>query len=96
MPLLEELAGLIASVADLVENGIAVDAHTRARPVVLADSPVWDLSTARANAMRRLLEASGIKRGRLRRVTGHADRKPAVSNPLAIRNNRLEVILLKS
>jgi len=96
MPLLEELAGLIASVADLVENGIAVDAHTRARPVVLADSPVWDLSTARANAMRRLLEASGIKRGRLRRVTGHADRKPAVSNPLAIRNNRLEVILLRS
>jgi len=79
-----------------VENGIAVDAHTRARPVVLADSPVWDLSTARANAMRRLLEASGIKRGRLRRVTGHADRKPAVSNPLAIRNNRLEVILLRS
>ena len=95
-PLLQELAKLIASVSQLVENGIAVEAHTRARPVVVADSPVWNLSATRANAMRRLLQDGGLGRHRLRRVTGHADREPAVRNPLAIRNNRLEVILLRS
>lgn len=94
-PLLSELAAMIASVAALVENGIAVEAHTRARPVVVAASPVWDLSVARANAMRALLEARGIERERLRRITGHADREPAVRNLLAIRNNRVEVILLR-
>ena len=43
-----------------------------------------------------LLEAEGIRPARLRRVTGHADREPATRNPLSIRNNRLEVILLRS
>ncbi|MGB3317382.1 MAG: chemotaxis protein MotB, partial [Albidovulum sp.] len=33
---------------------------------------------------------------RLQRVTGFADRKPALRNPMAPRNNRLEVILLRS
>jgi len=95
-PLLNNLAEMIAAVSQLVNNGIAVEAHTRARPVVLADSPVWGLSAARANAMRSLLQASGLDRQRLRRVTGHADREPTVHNPLAIRNNRLEVILLRT
>ncbi|MEQ9177000.1 MAG: flagellar motor protein MotB [Roseovarius indicus] len=95
-PLLVELAGLIGEVGALVENRIAVEGHARARPVVVADSPVWRLSSDRADAMRELLEAEGIRPARLRRVTGHADREPATRNPLSIRNNRLEVILLRS
>ena len=95
-PLLRELADLVASAAKLVRNDIAVAGYTRARPVVRADTRVWDLSMARANAMRQLLETRGIATDRLRRVTGHADRKPVVRNPLAVRNNRVEVILLRS
>jgi len=95
-PVLKELAALVASASALVRNAVAVEAHTRARPVVAADSPVWDLSASRANAMRRLLEQGGLQPARLRRVTGHADREPVASNPFASRNNRLEVILLRS
>lgn len=95
-PLLVELAGLIASVSALVENGIAVEGHTRAEPVVLVENPVWDLSTARANRMRRMMQDAGLDARRMHRVTGHADREPAVQNPMATRNNRLEVILLRS
>lgn len=96
-PLLRELATLVASVSVLVENGIAVEGHTAARPVVVADNPVWDLSATRANRMRTLLQGAGLAPMRMRRVTGHADRKPAVErNALAIRNNRLEVVLLRS
>ncbi len=95
-PLLQEIAALIASVSGLVENRIAVAGYTRARPITLARNPVWDLSTARANQMRLLLETTGVTRNRMQRVTGHADRAPATHDPMALRNNRLEVILLRS
>ncbi|SEL55204.1 chemotaxis protein MotB [Roseovarius azorensis] len=95
-PLLQEIAALIASVSGLVENRMAVAGHTRARPITLARNPVWDLSTSRANQMRLLLETVGVTRSRMRRVTGHADRSPATQDPMALRNNRLEVILLRS
>ncbi len=75
-PLLVELARLVASVRVLVENEIAVEGHTAAEPVVLLENPVWELSTARANRMRRMLETDGSGTGRMRRVTGHADREP--------------------
>lgn len=94
--LLEELAQLLASVAALVNNSIVVEAHTRARPITLAVNPVWGLSTQRANKMRLLLKEQGVKPDRVQRITGHADREPAVHNPMAIRNNRLEVIFLRS
>lgn len=93
-PVLEAIAGLVTEVFGLVDNGVALEGHLRSLPVVLADSPVWDLSTARAQRMRLMLEAQGIAAPRMRRVTGHADRRPATRNPAAVRNNRLELILL--
>ncbi|WP_299847442.1 flagellar motor protein MotB [uncultured Roseovarius sp.] len=95
-PLMTELAVLIGSVGQLVQNGIAVEGHTRSEPITLVTNPVWDLSTARANQVRLMLQSTGILPQQMRRVTGHADREPAVSNPMAIRNNRLEVIFLRS
>lgn len=95
-PLLEELGALLASVGVLVENGVAVEGHTRAEPIVLAENPVWSLSTARAHRMRRMLQAGGLEAERIQRVTGHADREQVVPDPMAIRNNRLEVIFLRS
>ncbi|MDT8325866.1 MAG: flagellar motor protein MotB [Roseovarius sp.] len=95
-PLLQDIATLIASTAALVENNLALEAFTRARPVIVAENPVWDLSSARANTMRKMLEGNGIDAKRMHRITGHADRKPVVTNPMAVRNNRLEVILLRS
>lgn len=95
-PLLRDLIGMISRVTGLVSNGIAVNGHIRAHPVVLANSPVWELSSARADRTRRLMEAAGIEPDRLQRVSGHADRKPAVRNPMSNRNNRIEVVLLRS
>lgn len=95
-PLLRDLTQIVSRVSGLVSNGIAVTGHIRAHPVVLADSPVWELSTARADRTRLLLEAAGTAPDRLRRVTGLADRQPAVRNPMANRNNRIEVILLRN
>jgi chemotaxis protein MotB len=95
-PLTTELAGVIARVFGLVGNAIAVNGHVRAVPEVLRANPNWDLSAGRAMQMRLLLEAAGLPTARIERVTGYADRKPAMRNRMALRNNRLEVILLRS
>ncbi|MDK3071548.1 flagellar motor protein MotB [Sedimentitalea sp. JM2-8] len=95
-PMFRDLIGMVSRVSRLVTNDMAVEGHIRAHPVVLASNPVWELSTARADRTRSLLEAAGIESKRLQRVTGHADRKPVVRDPMANRNNRIEIILLRS
>jgi chemotaxis protein MotB len=95
MPVLRDLAGELSRVFRLTANRVAVNGHVRSYPVVLAADPVWDLSTARAQAVHRLLDDGGLDDGRIERVSGFADRKPAAENPAAVRNNRIEVILLR-
>lgn len=94
-PVLSTIAGLLHEVFGLVGNGVAIDGHTRTKPVIRANNQVWALSTARAQQMRELLQGAGISPARMHRVTGHADRQPAARNPAAVRNNRLEVVLLR-
>ena len=89
------LGDLLAEVLALTTNEIAVSGHLRAHPVTLIDNPVWDLSAERAQAMRGLLEQASLDPARFQRISGYADRKPAVTDPTAIRNNRIEVILLR-
>jgi len=93
---LVELMTLIADVFDLVSNDLAIGAHTRAHAKVLVDDPSWALSTRRAQATRSLIEAAGLSAERIQRVTGFADRKQVTQNPMAVRNNRVELILLRS
>ncbi|AWD22128.1 flagellar motor protein MotB [Fuscovulum blasticum] len=95
-PVTLQLADLLAEVMGLTANRIAVNGHVRSYPVTLATNPVWELSAARAQAMRGLLEAAALDPARLARIGGYADRKPAVADPAAIRNNRIEIILLRA
>ncbi|WP_299601282.1 flagellar motor protein MotB [uncultured Tateyamaria sp.] len=94
-PLLRDLSRLITEAARAVENDIAVEGHVQAQPIVIAERSTWKMSVARADAMRRLLKQTGVPGERIERVTGHADREAAVKNPMAVRNNRLEVIFLR-
>jgi chemotaxis protein MotB len=91
-----ELVGVLARVSRLVANRIAVNGHVRSFPLVLADNPVWRLSRDRASAIRDLVVADGLSDRRFKRVTAYADRKLAAENPMAARNNRIELILLRS
>lgn len=89
------LSDLIANAFAMVSNPIAVTAHSRSFPAVLREDPVWPLTTARALAMQGLLGMHGTEETRFHRVTGHADRALATDNPMASRNNRIEVTLLR-
>ncbi|MCR8724345.1 flagellar motor protein MotB [Frigidibacter sp. ROC022] len=95
-PLLVDLADVLARVFDLVGNPVAVNGHVRSYPVVLARDPVWPLSWERAGALRALIVEAGLDDRRFTRVAGFADRDPVAVNPASVRNNRLEVILLRA
>lgn len=94
--ILVDLIGVLGEAFSIVRNEVAIAGHVSARPVVLAENPVWDLSTARAQVARVMLDGAGIGRHRIARLTGYADRKPAVAHPMAVRNNRIEFVLLRS
>lgn len=91
-----EMVAMLGGVFGLVKNGIAIDGHVAAQPVVVAENPNWSLSAARADTVRRMLEEGRVAPARVQRVTGHSDRAPAARNPMAVRNNRIELILLRT
>lgn len=93
---LPTLAYVLADALQLTSNMIAINGYTRSYPVILRENPVWDLSTSRAHKMRSLLLAEGSQDNRFARVSGHADRHPAVIDTISERNNRLEVVLLRT
>ncbi len=94
--LMTDLSAVMAQVFGVVKNEVAVSGHTASRSLVVRDNPNWPLSTQRALAIRGLLVAGGLSPVRTARVVGYADRKLVVTNPMAVRNNRIEITLLRS
>ncbi|WP_322891176.1 MULTISPECIES: OmpA/MotB family protein [unclassified Yoonia] len=95
-PVMMEIAALLARLFASVSNPVTVTAHLSARPVPLRDDGVWGLSQDRATAMRVMLQDGGLNPLRIVRQIAAGDRQPAVADTTAARNNRLEVILLRS
>lgn len=94
-PLLEDLMALVGRVFSLATNEVAIKGFSRSHAIVLADNPIWDHSLARAQAAQAMLsEAIGDRR--IDRIASYADRHPAVENPMSMRNDRLEIVLLRS
>ena len=92
---LKDIAALVSDVIGVAENRIAVDGYVRSYPVMMINNPTWELSADRSQTMRALLESAGTDGARIARVSGHADRKPVTADPAAVRNNRIEVVLLR-
>ena len=91
----QRIVGVLAHVFNIVINPLAIEGHTRTYTVVHANDPRWTLSSSRADRVRLMLGEAGFDPARVARVTGHADRQPSAENPMAVRNNRLELILLR-
>ena len=89
----QDIAAMLARVLRVVTNDVAVTGHVARSG---SDAAAWDLSTGRAGQIRMLLEAGGLDTGRMARVTGKADREQAVRDVTSERNNRMEIIVLRS
>ena len=95
-PVLELLVEMVANSFAMVQNEIALAAHSASLPSVLRENPVWPMTLSRAGVLRGLLLTNAVADNRIVRATGHADRDLAQANPMDVRNNRLELTLLRT
>ncbi len=93
--LMKQLSDILVDAFARVTNQVAINGHIRSFPVVWKSDPGWDVSSARANATHEILVASGLKPERVERVTGWSDRRLSEDDPFAVRNNRIEITLLR-
>jgi chemotaxis protein MotB len=91
----KEILILLAGELSKLPNSLSVEGHTDARPFSAKGMySNWELSSDRANAARRLMQANGIRAGQISQVRGFADqrlRKP--KDPEDASNRRISVIV---
>jgi chemotaxis protein MotB len=95
-PVTAELASVLARLFAAVRNPVAIEGHLSAKSVLHVNYPIWEISMNRATQMRLMLEAGGLPSRRIARKIGAGDREPAVRDATAARNNRLEIVLLRT
>lgn len=95
-PVLRDLTKVVANVMARARNSVAVHGFVMSYPITLIENPVWRLSIERGQVVRGLLEQAGLPPARMQRVAGLADRVPAMADPMSPRNNRIEIILLRT
>jgi chemotaxis protein MotB len=76
-------------------NDLLIEGHTDAKPFSSnGDYSNWELSTDRANAARKLMEADGLPHGRIVQVRGFADQSLRdKAHPESAANRRISVIV---
>jgi chemotaxis protein MotB len=91
--LVQQLAGPIKA----MPFRLAITGHTSAlKTPTLTNYGPWDLSADRANAVRRLLEAEGVRSSHVYMVAGKADTEPLFpDDPYIATNRRVTITLLR-
>jgi chemotaxis protein MotB len=93
-PALQALLIDLAARLGTLPNRIEIGGHTDARPFAAGSQQSnWDLSFARANAARQIMEAHGLYPHQILRVNAYADTKLLnAEDPLADENRRLSLL----
>jgi chemotaxis protein MotB len=80
-----------------VKNGVIISGHTDGQILKRGTYSNWELSSDRANSVRRHLENGGLAAGRVLRVEGRAATDPLLPlEPLDPRNRRIAITVLRS
>jgi chemotaxis protein MotB len=75
-PLGAQLFGSLAEQIGTLPNLVVIEGHTDARPFTArAEYSNWELSADRANAVRRLMQAHGLRADQVTQVRGYADQQ---------------------
>lgn len=95
LPITVAALGLIGAELSELQTPIIIEGHTDSQQ--FGSSAVytnWELSSDRANAARRMIEAAGVDPSRIVEVRGMADRDLRVpANPLDPANRRISILL---
>jgi chemotaxis protein MotB len=91
----QELLEMLAGQLGQVPNRISIEGHTDAQQYASPDGyGNWELSTDRANAARRVMETTGLRKGQVSQVRGYADQKLRVpDDPMDPSNRRISLIV---
>jgi chemotaxis protein MotB len=91
----KELLNALAPELGKLPNKVSIEGHTDSRPYAgNGNYTNWELSADRANAARRLMQASGVRADQVSQVRGYADqrlRKP--DSPEDASNRRISLIV---
>jgi chemotaxis protein MotB len=89
------LLGIVAGKLAVLDSPVAIEGHTDVVPYRgRSNYTNWELSADRANAARRVMEASGLAKGQVAEVRGYADKKlrdPA--HPTHFSNRRVSILV---
>ena len=90
-----ELLITLAQEMGKLPNKISIEGHTDSKPYATSGNySNWELSTDRANAARRLMQASGLGANQVTQVRGFADQRlRKIDNPLDASNRRISLIV---
>jgi len=86
----------ISKTINQLPNRISVYGHTSASPGGAKPEGDWSLSSARADASRRVLQGSGVDPDRVYQVSGKAGSEPLYpDDPMLPGNRRIAIVLLR-
>ncbi|MEJ1160246.1 OmpA/MotB family protein [Prosthecomicrobium sp. N25] len=94
LPQVADILRAVAPTLRQLPNGVAITGHTTSTGDGPPNQSTWELSTARAHAVRRLLEQSGLPRDRVAAVIGKADQEPYFPEGSFSANRRVTILLL--
>ena len=89
-----ELVINLAQQLGKLPNKLSIEGHTDSKPYA-GSGPYgnWELSSDRANAARRLMQANGVSADQVTQVRGFADQRLRNQNPLDPANRRVSLIV---
>lgn len=90
-----ELLVTLAQELGKLPNKLSIEGHTDSKPYATSGNySNWELSTDRANAARRLVQANGIRDDQITQVRGFADQRlRKLDDPLDASNRRISLIV---
>ena len=95
MPYTKKLLAAVGGIIASLPNRVSISGHTAGNDAA-ATGGNWELSVARANQARALLQAGGLASDRIYEVAGKAGSEPLLpEDPSASANRRLSILLMK-
>ena len=95
MPYAKKLLAAVGGIIASLPNRVSIAGHTAGNDQA-ATGGNWELSAARANQARALLQAGGLGSDRIYEVAGKAGSEPLLpEDPNASANRRLSILLMK-
>ena len=90
-----DMLKMLANELGKMPNRLLMEGHTDARPYVSANGySNWELSTDRANAARKLMQASGLRGNQVAEVRGYADQRlRKTDDPASASNRRVSIVV---